>query len=87
MTRHRRAVRVPCPPKRKPPWRRSLAGTRLFPDYVLCTPCGDCTLDIRIDDRMYPVNPGTLRNESRMLKFGVEVDAILQLIGKQPQHD
>ena len=58
------------------------AGNTMFLDYVLRIPYNDGTLDIRIDDRMYLVNPTTLMNESRMTKFGVDVGEILLVIRK-----
>ena len=61
----------------------SLAGNSLFLDYVLRIPYGDGTLDLRIDDRMYLVNPDTLINESRMLKFGFQVGEILLVIERR----
>ena len=62
----------------------SVAGNSMFLDYVLRIPYGDGTLDLHIDDRMYLVNPDTLINESRMLKFGLDVGAILLVIQRQP---
>lgn len=58
-------------------------GNSMFLDYVLRIPYNDGTLDIRIDDRMYLVNPNTLINESRMTKFGLEVGEILLVIEKR----
>jgi hypothetical protein len=58
------------------------AGNSMFLDYVLRIPYNDGTLDIRIDDRMYLVDPNTLINESRMTKFGFEVGEILLVIQK-----
>ena len=60
-----------------------IAGNSMFLDYILRIPYNDGTLDIRIDDRMYLVNPTTLINESRMIKFGLEVGEILLVIEKQ----
>jgi len=62
----------------------SIAGNAMFLDYVLRIPWGDDTLDLRIDDRMYLVNPDLLINESRMLKFGVRVGEILLVIERRP---
>jgi hypothetical protein len=62
----------------------TVAGNAMFLDYVLRIPWGDDTLDLRIDDRMYLVNPDILINESRMLKFGVQVGAILLVIERRP---
>ena len=60
-----------------------VAGNSMFLDYVLRIPYGDGTLDLRIDDRMYLVNPNVLINESRMTKFGFGVGEILLVIEKQ----
>ena len=49
---------------------------------MLQIPWNDGTLDLRIDDRMYLVNPTTLINESIMSKFGVRVGEILLVISK-----
>lgn len=62
----------------------SVAGNSMFLDYVLRIPYGDGTLDLRIDDRMYLVNPDTLINESRMKKFGFGVGEILLVIQRVP---
>ena len=58
------------------------AGNSMFLDYVLRIPYNGGTLDIRIDDRMYLVDPNTLVNESRMTKFGFDVGEILLVIRK-----
>jgi hypothetical protein len=60
-----------------------VAGNSMFLDYVLRIPWGDDTLDLHIDDRMYLVNPNTLINESRMLKFGFQVGEILLVIERR----
>ena len=60
-----------------------MAGNAMFLDYVLRIPYGDSTIDLRIDDRMYLVNPNTLMNESRMIKYGFEVGEILLVIEKR----
>jgi hypothetical protein len=57
-----------------------VAGNSMFLNYVLRIPYGDGTLDLHIDDRMYLVNAETLINESRMIKFGLEVGEILLVI-------
>ncbi len=62
----------------------SVAGNSMFLDYVLQIPWDDGTLDLRIDDRMYLVNPTTLINESIMTKFGIRVGEILLVISKVP---
>lgn len=62
----------------------SVAGNSMFLNYVLRIPWGDGTLDLRIDDRMYLVNPDVLINESRMLKFGIEVGEIVLVIERRP---
>lgn len=61
----------------------TMAGNSMFLDYVLRIPYGDGTLDLRIDDRMYLVNPDVLINESKMIKFGFEVGEILLVIQRQ----
>jgi hypothetical protein len=61
----------------------TVAGNSMFLDYVLRIPYGDGTLDLRIDDRMYLVNPNTLINESAMKKFGFGVGQILLVIEKR----
>lgn len=63
--------------------RITVAGNSMFLDYVLRIPWDDGTLDLRIDDRMYLVNPTTLINESIMTKFGIRVGEILLVIEKQ----
>lgn len=57
-----------------------VAGNSVFLDYVLRIPFGDGTLDLRIDDRMYLVEPSVLINESAMSKFGLPVGAIQLVI-------
>ncbi|PLW82653.1 DUF3833 domain-containing protein [Kineobactrum sediminis] len=61
----------------------TVAGNSMFLDYVLRVPYGDGTIDLRIDDRMYLVNPDKLINESVMSKFGFNVGEILLVIAKQ----
>ena len=63
----------------------TVAGNSMFLDYVLRIPYNGDTLDIRVDDRMYLVNPNVLMNESRMIKFGFEVGEILLVIERRPQ--
>ena len=60
--------------------RAQLAGNSLFLDYVLRIPYNEGTTDLRIDDRMYLIAPDVLINESRMIKFGLEVGQILLVI-------
>lgn len=62
----------------------TVAGNSMFLDYVLRIPWDDSTLDLRIDDRMYLVNPDILINESKMIKFGLEVGEILLVIERRP---
>ena len=57
-----------------------MAGNSLFLDYVLRIPYNEGTTDLRIDDRMYLIAPDVLINESRMIKFGLEVGQILLVI-------
>ncbi|MEQ9464998.1 MAG: DUF3833 domain-containing protein [Haliea sp.] len=61
----------------------TVAGNSMFLDYVLRIPYNDSTLDLRIDDRMYLVNPTMLVNESTMKKFGIRVGEILLVIEKR----
>ena len=61
----------------------TFAGNSMFLDYVLQIPWNDGALDLRIDDRMYLVNPNTLINESAMNKFGIKVGQILLVIEKR----
>jgi hypothetical protein len=63
-----------------------VAGNSMFLDYVLRIPWDDGTLDLRIDDRMYLVNPDILINESRMIKFGLEVGEILLVIERRTKN-
>ncbi|MEP6390801.1 MAG: DUF3833 domain-containing protein [Halioglobus sp.] len=63
----------------------TVAGNSMFLDYVLRIPYKGDTLDIRVDDRMYLVNPNVLMNESRMIKFGFEVGEILLVIERRSQ--
>jgi hypothetical protein len=60
-----------------------VVGNTMFLDYVLRIPYGDGTLDLRIDDRMYLVNPDVLINESKMKKFGFRVGEILLVIERR----
>lgn len=64
-----------------------VAGNSMFLDYVLRIAWGDGTLDLRIDDRMYLVNPDILLNESRMIKFGLEVGEILLVIERRNKQE
>jgi hypothetical protein len=57
-----------------------VAGNSVFLDYVLMIPWGDGTLNIRIDDRMYLVEPNVIINESAMSKFGLPVGQIQLVI-------
>ncbi|MEZ5488834.1 MAG: DUF3833 domain-containing protein [Gammaproteobacteria bacterium] len=59
-----------------------VASNSVFLDYVLRIPRGDGSLDIRIDDRMYLVEPGVIINESKMSKFGLPVGQIQLVIRK-----
>ncbi|MCX2979635.1 DUF3833 domain-containing protein [Halieaceae bacterium IMCC14734] len=61
-----------------------VAGNSVFLDYVLRIPYKDGTIDVRVDDRMYLVTDDILLNESRMLKFGVQVGSLLLVIIRQP---
>jgi len=57
-----------------------VSGNSVFLDYVLKVPYGDGTIDVRVDDRMYLVEPNVLINESVMRKFGLRVGSILLVI-------
>ena len=57
-----------------------VAGNSVFLDYVLMIPWGDGSLNIRIDDRMYLVEPDVIINESAMSKFGLPVGQIQLVI-------
>lgn len=63
--------------------RVTVAGNSMFLDYVLRVPWNDDSIDLRIDDRMYLVDPDTLINESRMIKFGLQVGSILLVIRRE----
>ncbi len=63
--------------------RVTVAGNSMFLDYVLRVPWKDGSIDLRIDDRMYLVDPDTLINESRMIKFGLQVGSILLVIRRE----
>ncbi len=62
----------------------SYAGNAVFLDYVLRIPYGDGTIDLRVDDRMYLVEPNVLINESKLSKFGLDVGRILLTIVRHP---
>ena len=59
-----------------------VAGNAMFLKYVLRIPFQSRTLDITVDDRMYLVNPSTLINESRLMKFGFDVGEIVLVISR-----
>ena len=59
-----------------------IAGNSVFLDYILMIPWRDGTLNIRIDDRMYLVEPNVIINESAMSKFGLPVGQIQLVIRK-----
>jgi hypothetical protein len=58
------------------------AGNAVFLSYVLRIPYDEDTLDITVDDRMYRVSDSIVLNESRLLKFGIEVGSIILVIQK-----
>ncbi|MBT8146931.1 MAG: DUF3833 domain-containing protein [Gammaproteobacteria bacterium] len=60
-----------------------IAGNSVFLDYTLMIPWRDGSLNIRIDDRMYLVEPNVIINESAMSKFGLPVGQIQLVIRKQ----
>jgi hypothetical protein len=62
----------------------SFAGNAMFLDYTLRIPYADGSIDVRVDDRMYLVNPDILINESRLSKFGFDVGRIVLTIVRQP---
>ena len=57
-----------------------VAGNSVFLDYILMIPWRDGSLNIRIDDRMYLVQPNVIINESAMSKFGLPVGQIQLVI-------
>ena len=61
----------------------SYSGNSIFLNYVLEVPYNDSTVNVRVDDRMYLVTPNILINESRMIKFGLEVGSIILVIIRQ----
>ena len=61
-----------------------ISGNSMFLDYVLRIPFRGGTLDLNVDDRMYLVNPTTLINESRLIKYGFSVGEILLVLIKKP---
>lgn len=63
--------------------RGAVAGNSMFLKYVLEVPYKNSTIHLKIDDRMYLVNPNVLINESKMMKFGLEVGSLLLVIKKQ----
>lgn len=56
------------------------AGNAVFLSYVLRIPYNEDTLDITVDDRMYRVSDDIVLNESKLLKFGIEVGSIVLVI-------
>ena len=62
----------------------SFAGNAVFLDYVLRVPYRGDTIDLRVDDRMYLVEPNVLINESKLSKFGFGVGRILLTIIRHP---
>ena len=63
-----------------------ISGNAMFLKYVLWIPCGDKSIDVTIDDRMYQTTSDILINESRMYKFGFRVGEILLVMVKKPDH-
>lgn len=60
-----------------------VSGNAMFLNYVLQIPYKDGTMNIKIDDRMYLVNPTTIINESKLYKFGLPVGNITLTIIKK----
>ncbi len=65
----------------------SFAGNAVFLDYVLRVPYRGDTIDLRVDDRMYLVDPNVLINESKLSKFGFGVGRILLTIVRHPESE
>jgi hypothetical protein len=63
----------------------SFAGNAMFLDYTLRIPYRDGTIDVRVDDRMYLVDPDILINESRLTKFGFGIGSIVLTILRHPE--
>lgn len=61
------------------------SGNAVFLDYVLRVPYGNGTIDLRVDDRMYLVDPNVVINESQLTKFGVNVGKLLLTIVRHPE--
>lgn len=61
------------------------SGNAIHMNYVLAVPYNDCTLDVRMDDWMYLVTPGTVINQTRMSKWGVDVGELVLVIQKQDE--
>lgn len=59
------------------------SGNAIHMNYVLQVPYNDGTLDVRMDDWMYLVTPGTVINQTRMSKWGVDVGELVLVIQKQ----
>lgn len=59
------------------------SGNAIHMNYVLAVPYNDGTLDVRMDDWMYLVTPGTVINQTRMSKWGVDVGELVLVIQKQ----
>ena len=63
----------------------SYSGNAVFLDYVLRVPYGDGAIDLRVDDRMYRVDPNVVINESQLSKFGLDVGKLLLTIVRHPE--
>ena len=61
-------------------------GNAIYLNYVLRIPYGDGTIDVTVDDRMYLVTPNIIVNQSKMLKFGIEVGSILLVIVRNTEN-
>lgn len=58
------------------------SGNAIHMNYVLRVPYNDGTLDVRMDDWMYQVTPGTVINQTRMSKWGLDVGELVLVIQK-----
>lgn len=58
-------------------------GNAINMNYVLRVAYGDGTIDLRMDDWMYLVAPGTVINQTTMSKWGVDVGELVLVIQKQ----
>lgn len=52
------------------------AGNAINLNYVLAVKYNDSTINLRVDDWMWLVNPNTVLNESTLTKFGFKVGSV-----------